>query len=81
MNESVGFIVSVISLIMVITFFVMAFRLKKIQHYLQFFYEIESNKPENQKKVKCDKCEKEFTVSIAKKGIFNCPHCMNVIRL
>jgi hypothetical protein len=83
MNElSFGeLVVGIISLIMIITFFVIAARLKNIYFILDFFYKLESGKPENQKLIKCEKCGKEFHISIAKKGVMNCPHCRQVIRL
>jgi|AntAceMinimDraft_16_1070373.scaffolds.fasta_scaffold62286_3 Zn finger protein HypA/HybF involved in hydrogenase expression len=74
-----GLIVGVIiSLIILITFFVMANRLRKILNILVFFRDIELRKPENWFQMKCEKCGKEFRVSKALKGTINCPHCRTI---
>ena len=57
-------------------------RLNKISDILETFSEVEFKKPEYQKTVKCEKCEKEFNISIAKKdGSINCPHCNTITRI
>jgi hypothetical protein len=69
------FFTGIISLIVIITFFVMAFRLRKIKEYLASLYALEELKPENQKQVKCDKCGKEYSVIKVKTGFMFCAEC------
>ena len=78
---ALGLIPIIISLIIIITFFVMAFRLRKIQEALEKLVKLEYSKPESQRIIKCDKCGKEFNVSIVKDGLLtDCPECKNPVR-
>jgi hypothetical protein len=69
------FFTGIISIIVLITFFVMAFRLGKVKDYLAALYALEELKPENQKQVKCDKCGKEYSVFKPKAGFMFCAEC------
>lgn len=75
MGSLINLILGVISIIMIITFFVMAARLKKIENILDILKQIELKKPENQRQLKCKKCGKEFFVGVLKHGIVSCPDC------
>jgi hypothetical protein len=81
MNAMIGFVTAILNVIMIITFFIMASRLKKIESNLDVMRQLELNKPENKKQVKCEKCGKEFSLSILKKGVFECNGCHNPISL
>jgi hypothetical protein len=77
-----GIFLGILSIIIIITFFVMAFRLGKIRDAVESLSIIESLKPENQKAVKCEKCGKEFEVSIVNKGqLIECLECKNPVRV
>jgi hypothetical protein len=80
-TDNVTLIAAVISIIVLITFFVMASRLKRIMEAIEGLAELEFKKPENRKSIKCENCEKEFTVSIVKKGTINCPNCRTITRI
>ena len=83
MYSSDGIIISgIIGIILVIAVFIMAYRLKKIRNAVEVLADIELRKPENRKTIKCEKCEKDFTVSILKRsGTINCPHCKAINRI
>ena len=73
---------AILGIIMVITFFIMASRLKRIMDAIEGLAELEFRKPENRKSIKCEKCRKDFDISIAKKdGVINCPHCKNIVKI
>jgi hypothetical protein len=72
-----GFISFVIGLILVITFFVMANRLRKIVSRLDDLRTLEFKKPENWKNRKCKKCEWQGDISILWDN-FICPDCKTV---
>jgi predicted Zn-ribbon and HTH transcriptional regulator len=78
-TDNFTILAGLISLIIIVTFFVMASRLKRIMDAIEGLAELEFKKPENRKPVKCPKCENEFTVSIMKKGTINCPKCKSII--
>jgi len=83
-NSFVGgsFIIGILSIIIIITFFVMSYRLGKIKEGIEKLYKLESMKPDSMVKVKCDKCNKEFTSSIINKGkLVECPECKNPIKI
>lgn len=82
--EEIIVIVSVIlSLILLITFFVMAHRLKRIINVLVFFQRIENRKPENWIQIHCKNCHHEFKVSKGGKDKVICPKCkiLNPLRI
>ena len=83
MNSSdVVILEAIIGTIVLITFFVIAFRLKKIMNCVEVLADLEVKKPENRRTIKCEKCEKDFTVNILKRsGTINCPHCKAINRL
>ena len=73
---------AILSLILIITFFVMASRLKRIMEAIEGLAQLEFRKPENRKSITCTNCAKEFDISIAKKeGTINCPHCKRITRI
>ena len=63
-----GFIVSVISLIIIITFFVMASRLLSIKNTLKTLLDLELRKPENRVNITCENCPEVYSLSILRKG-------------
>jgi hypothetical protein len=74
--EEIIVIISVIlGLILLITFFVIAHRLKRIFHVLVFFQRLESRKPENWTRIHCKNCHHEFRVSKGGKDKVICPKC------
>jgi Zn finger protein HypA/HybF involved in hydrogenase expression len=79
--DNVTLLAGIISIIIIITFFVMAYRLKRIMDAIEGLAELEFKKTENRKTIKCEKCENEFTVSIVKKGTINCPKCRTIVRI
>ena len=81
MDSFTLFVAGVISIIMIITFFTMASRLRRIESLLDKLTQLELKKPENRKQVKCGNCGKEFSISILKKGSYNCPDCKNKIQI
>jgi len=70
-----------LSLVLIVTFFVMANRLGKIKDILEFFQEIELRKPENWTTMKCEKCGKDIRISKAMKGTVNCPECKTINKI
>lgn len=80
-TEDSTLLVAIISIIIIVTFFVMASRLKRIMEAIEGLAELEFKKPENRKTIKCEKCENEFTVSIVKKGTIICPKCRTIVRI
>ena len=74
--EEIIVIVSVIlGLVLLITFFVMSYRLKRIMHFLEFFQRLENRKPENWIQIHCKNCHHEFKVSKGGKDKVICPRC------
>jgi hypothetical protein len=47
---------AILTVIMIIVFFVMASKISKILNILEFFRDIELRKPENWFSLKCEKC-------------------------
>jgi protein-arginine kinase activator protein McsA len=80
MNGLISFMVIALSITMVITFFIMASRLKKIEEILDTLKQIELKKPENRRKIICEKCSNEFFVSVLKTGLIGCPDCRQLIK-
>lgn len=81
MFETAGFLTIVISLVVLITFFVMASRLGSIKDYLKTLVDIELKKPENKIHITCEKCNEVYTVSLLRKGeLINCPKCKETNR-
>jgi len=77
-----GFIVSAISLIIIITFFVMASRLLSIKNTLKTLLDLELRKPENRVNITCENCPEVYSVSILRKGeLINCPKCKHPNRV
>jgi DNA-directed RNA polymerase subunit RPC12/RpoP len=81
MDDVILLVAGIISIIMIITFFIMASRLKSIESLLDTLTQLELKKPENKKTVKCGNCGKEFFISILKKGSYTCPDCKNTIQI
>ena len=81
-SSDLGLLVGILAIIPLVVFFIMAYRLKKIRNAVEVLADIELRKPENRKTIKCEKCEKDFTVSILKRsGTINCPHCKAINRI
>jgi protein-arginine kinase activator protein McsA len=78
---TIGILGFILSVLMIITFFVMASRLKKIENILDVLMQLELKKPENKKQIRCEKCGKEYSVSTMKRGYFNCAECKAPIKL
>jgi len=81
LESSSNLLVAIIAIAMIIAFFMMSARLKKISDILEAYSEVEFKKPEYQKTVKCEKCAKEFSVNIIQKGSVNCPECKSITRI
>lgn len=65
-----------------VTFFIMALWIKRIMDAVEGLVELEFRKPENQQLTICENCQKEFTISIAKKDrTVSCPHCNTITRI
>jgi ssDNA-binding Zn-finger/Zn-ribbon topoisomerase 1 len=80
-TDNVTLVAGILSLILIITFFLMAVRLGKISDYLEALLEIEERKPENRKQVTCPECKKDFSLGITKKGFMTCPECKKSIKI
>jgi predicted Zn-ribbon and HTH transcriptional regulator len=76
-----GILTVILSLIILITFFVISYRLGRIADYLRTLVRYEERKPENQKQIKCEKCGKEFIVGVLLKGNYKCPECKNLVKV
>jgi hypothetical protein len=77
-----GLIMSGISLIIIITFFVMASRLQSIKNTLKILLDLELRKPENRVNINCEQCPEIYSVSILRKGeLINCPKCKHPNRV
>jgi len=74
MDEFTGFVIFVISTILIITFFVIAYRLKRIADNTDILKWLELKKPENRKQVKCENCGKEDEIPIYRNH-FRCTNC------
>jgi hypothetical protein len=76
MESLFSVILTIVSITMIITFFIMASRLKKIENILDMLIKIEMKKPVNRAPVICSKCQTEYTVSVLNKDNFvPCPSC------
>ena len=77
-----GLIMSGISLIIIITFFVMASRLQSIKNTLKILLDLELRKPENRVNITCENCPEIYSISILRKGeLINCPKCKHPNRV
>ena len=65
----------ILSIILIITFLIMAYRLKRIHRIIEGYAEIEFKKPEYQKSVICEQCGKAYTISVIQKNTRNCKDC------
>lgn len=81
LESSGSLLAAIIGLAMIVVFFMMSARLKKISDILEAYSSVEFKKPEYQKSVKCEKCSKEFNINIIQKGTVNCPECKNITRI
>ncbi len=81
LESSGSLLVAIIGIAMIIVFFMMSARLKKISDILEAYSDVEFKKPEYQKTVKCEKCNKEFNVNLIQKGTVNCPECKSITRI
>jgi len=76
MDESIGILTGIISLAILITFFVMASRLLSIKNSLKTLLDLEYRKPENRIEVTCEQCKEVYSVSILRKGeLIKCKKC------
>lgn len=82
-SEETGLIVSLIGIIVLITYFVMAARLGRIMRAIETMNHLELLKPENRKTIQCEKCKDELLISIMEeKGTFKtCPNCKALFRI
>ena len=64
----ISIVVFLISLIIIITFFIMASRLKSIKETLANILKLELRKPENRIDITCAKCKEVYSVSALRKG-------------
>ena len=81
LGSPITLLAAIISIAMIVVFFMMYGKLKIMSDILEAYSEVEFKKPEYQKTVKCEKCEHEFSVSIVKKGSINCPNCKTITRI
>ena len=80
--DSLGNLVAaIIGIAILVAFFMMSARLKKISDILEAYSDVEFKKPEYQRTVKCEKCSKEFNISLIQKGTVNCPECKSITRV
>jgi hypothetical protein len=80
MESIINLFFGIIALIMIITFFVMAGRLKKIENILDILRQLELRKPENSNHFKCENCGKEFNLSVLAQGLVECPGCRQLVK-
>lgn len=81
LESSGNLLAAILGIAMIIVFFLMYSRLKKISDILEAYSGVEFKKPEYQKIIKCGKCEREFPVSIVQKGTANCPECKSITKI
>ena len=76
-EEIIVIISCILGLILFITFFLIANRLKRIMRVLVFFQRLENRKPENWTQIHCKNCHHEFRVSKGGKDKDKvlCPKC------
>jgi len=74
-EEFILILSGILGLIVLITFFVMSHRLRRIIRLLEFFQRLENRKPENWNQIKCKNCHHEFRVSKGSKERVLCPRC------
>jgi predicted Zn-ribbon and HTH transcriptional regulator len=79
--EPIQILAAILIIAMIIAFFIMASKLSKITNILEVYSEVEFKKPEYQKMVKCEKCGKEFSITVIQKGSVNCPECKSITRI
>jgi LSD1 subclass zinc finger protein len=77
-NDTYLILAGILSLILIITFFIMANRLKRILDILELFKDtyIKTNEIASFY-IKCTKCGKEFKAPKGK-SLVNCPECQTV---
>ena len=73
--NSPGLLQILLSICILIAFFVAVSKISKIYDTLVFFRDIELKKPENWFDQNCIKCSKAFRVSKAMRNTVKCPHC------
>ena len=78
-EEIVAIVSVILGLILLITFMLMAYRLKRIKNLFMFFKRLENQKPENWIQIHCRNCHHEFKISKgekeADKAKVICPKC------
>ena len=65
----------ILTIVLLVTFFRIATRLRNIREQLDKFYAIETTKPENLKYKNCTNCGTPFQIFRLFKGMVQCPHC------
>ena len=74
--DQTSMITIIISLAVLICFFILVTKVGKIYDILKIFKDMEMKKPENRMSFKCEKCGEEMSISIFSKGeLVNCPKC------
>ena len=81
LESSGSLLAAVLGIAMIIVFFLMYSRLKIISDILEAYSEVDFKKPEYQKHVTCETCNKVFPVNAIQKGTANCPVCKTITRI
>ena len=72
----IGLLGILLSIIVLITFFVMSSRLGSIKETLKTLLNLELQNPVNRIIVECSKCKEKYSVSVLRKNeLVNCPKC------
>jgi hypothetical protein len=82
LTSNFSLIAGILSIAMIIAFFIMASRLGNILKILEFFRDIELKKPEHWFTFQCENCKKDIkTNTFNKGGTINCPECKRITRV
>jgi hypothetical protein len=76
MGEIIGIINSILSIGMIITFFVISYRIVGIRNLLECF--IKHKLPNNKKISECRHCNKENILDLTKKCQYTCSKCNRI---
>ncbi len=70
-----------ISLVIVLVIFIIAYRLRKIEEYLENMHDLEVRKEENRKIVVCSNCGEKNSILVTNNSSFSCQNCKKITKI
>jgi Zn finger protein HypA/HybF involved in hydrogenase expression len=74
-TSAILIIAGILNLIVIIVFFTMAARVRKIMNILKIWAEADLKIQGYERKIICDHCKNEVSISAFEDGIILCPEC------